>query len=113
MSDTPDTPPTRVKKGNYEPAEMNAAIEHAITGRCECTHKFYQAHEYEGGSVQATGTITISPEQFARWLESDACKQWRETTIAGLKTELAKAREKIRRLEARKKDAAPEPQATE
>jgi hypothetical protein len=98
-----DTPPVKVKNGSYDYAEMQAAIEHAMQGKCDCTYKFYQAHEYADGAVQASGTITISPEQYAAWLAGDECAKWRVTTVAGLQAELAKARARIRTLETKNK----------
>ena len=77
-------------------------IRHATQGKCHCTYKFYQPHQNADGAVQASGTITISAEQFAAWLESEECAKWRVSTVAGLQAELAKARARIRTLEAKK-----------
>lgn len=101
MTDT-DTPPKQVKPDNYRPEEMNTAIEHALVGKCDRHCDRFQAHRYEDGSVRASVTVIVSAEQYAAWLESEACREWRETTIAGLRSELAKTREKLRRAEAKK-----------
>jgi hypothetical protein len=102
-----DTQPMQVVPADYRPEEMGAAIEHALAGKCEFSSNRYQASRYEDGSVRASVQIVVSAEQFARWLDSDACKAWRETSIAGLRSELAKLREKVRKLENKKKEATP------